>query len=670
MNMAPVSLPPGFRFHPTDEELVSYYLRRKINGRKIELEIIPEVDLYKCEPWDLPGKSLLPGKDLEWYFFSPRDRKYPNGSRTNRATKSGYWKATGKDRKVNSQNCAIGMKKTLVYYRGRAPHGCRTGWVMHEYRLDETQCETNTGLQDAYALCRVFKKTAVIPPKVGDQHYVNVSTSHANQIIASDQSSSINELYSEGRGEVLESSNYFMSMDTSPNINGTAFNINGGRRDNETAWSHFLSEDLLNLPTASTSSFPNYGSMSYPPSKVDVALECARMQHRFSMPPLQMQDLDFPQVGISKLKMEQGSSSMSGSRNETDILQEILSVAHASQELINQSNYSSQPFMNANENYAPHETDFTFMVGTNYNHVNDMNTMNMGFVDKAWEDKNTRSIEIGDLDDGFKTERMMENLRWVGMSSKNVEKSFMEEQQNIVPIDDISNFQTNTEENELKGFEKHSCNKEITDTEIDDFSMGFMNDEDPNENFLNEENIDYSNSTNYDVVEETKTNHAMFVSTHQVADTFFHQIAPSQTVKVQLNPVMAANQCIEKATVKKGPSFFRKFKACVTGKLIKPSNTVASVLEFIFAFLLMHCVFLKGLVEDWKPDLKRCGCVYSMKNMGEATESVPRNEQEKVWFVGIRYGKGFSMVLKKISIFLTISLALFTMWANHIIVDS
>jgi len=54
--MAPVSLPPGFRFHPTDEELVSYYLKRKINGRKIELEIIPEVDLYKCEPWDLPGK--------------------------------------------------------------------------------------------------------------------------------------------------------------------------------------------------------------------------------------------------------------------------------------------------------------------------------------------------------------------------------------------------------------------------------------------------------------------------------------------------------------------------------------------------------------------------------------------------------------------------------------
>ncbi|KAH1160162.1 hypothetical protein AAZX31_11G217100 [Glycine max] len=672
MNMAPVSLPPGFRFHPTDEELVSYYLKRKINGRKIELEIIPEVDLYKCEPWDLPGKSLLPGKDLEWYFFSPRDRKYPNGSRTNRATKSGYWKATGKDRKVNSQSRAIGMKKTLVYYRGRAPHGCRTGWVMHEYRLDETQCETNSGLQDAYALCRVFKKTAVIPPKVGDQHYVNV-LSHANQM-TSDQSSSIDiELYSEGRGEVLESSNYLMPWDTcpSPNINiGSSLNINingGTKRDNNNnnigTWSHFLSsEDLLNLPT-STSSFPNYGSMSYPPSKVDIALECARMQHRFTMPPLEVQQ-DFPQVGISELKMAQASASnmCGGSRNnETDILQEILSVAHASQELINQSNYSSSQAFGANENnYAPpHESDFTFMVGTNYNHVNDMNTM--GFVDNiAWEDPNARSIEIGDLDDGFKTERMVENLRWVGMSSKNMEKGFMEEQK-IVPIEHISNFQANREENEVQVVsEQHNSNKELNDTDIDDFSMGFINTDDPNENFIDEGNIDYSNSTNFEVVEETKVSHGMFVSTRQVADTFFHQIAPSQTVKVQLNPVLAENQSIENAVVmvNQGHSFFRKFRAYVMGKLIKPSNTIASALVFIFALLLVHCVCLKEQVgEDLKPDPKCFDGANTMKKMRQlpAENNIIWNEQENFWSVGIKCGKGFGVVLKKIGIFLTIS---------------
>ncbi|GAV83772.1 NAM domain-containing protein [Cephalotus follicularis] len=159
--MAPIGLPPGFRFHPTDEELVNYYLKRKMNGQEIELDIIPEVDLYKCEPWELAEKSFLPSRDPEWYFFGPRDRKYPNGFRTNRATRAGYWKSTGKDRRVSCLNRSIGMKKTLVYYRGRAPQGIRTDWVMHEYRLDDKEFEDTSGIQDSYALCRVFKKNGI-----------------------------------------------------------------------------------------------------------------------------------------------------------------------------------------------------------------------------------------------------------------------------------------------------------------------------------------------------------------------------------------------------------------------------------------------------------------------------------------------------------------------------
>lgn len=50
-----VKLPPGFRFQPTDEEIVFQYLTRKIFSFPLPASIIPEINISRYNPWDLPG---------------------------------------------------------------------------------------------------------------------------------------------------------------------------------------------------------------------------------------------------------------------------------------------------------------------------------------------------------------------------------------------------------------------------------------------------------------------------------------------------------------------------------------------------------------------------------------------------------------------------------------
>ncbi|KAD3640593.1 hypothetical protein E3N88_29816 [Mikania micrantha] len=604
--MAPVSLPPGFRFHPTDEELVAYYLKRKINGHEIELEVIAEVDLYKCEPWDLPGKSILPSKDLEWYFFSPRDRKYPNGSRTNRATKGGYWKATGKDRKVNSQSRAMGMKKTLVYYRGRAPHGSRTDWVMHEYRLDERECETASGLQlqDAYSLCRVFKKS-LIPPKT------TTTIESQYETAASDHSS-------------------FTDLHGSHNLSDT----------NDVKWTdQYLSDDAF---TFNNPSFLNCGNLPYSQSKVDIAMECARLQHSLSLPPLQVQGYhDNSVASYIDLKNIPQSSNASLIGSQHDILHEILSMG--SQDFINHDEWSG--------GYAAIDNKFSFMMN------NDNQMLDSGSFEFVGDDRNTRAIEIDDVDGKLKSDRMVENLRWVGMTNKDdPEMAFLEDYKTVM-VENTSSF--GREEHEIQVAQENDQNNNT-----DVYAPGFLN-EDMNDfrnNFLDVEGDldDFLTIPTVEMYQKTEVSHGLLVSTRQVSNTLFHQIMPSQTITVQLNPGITTTH--ETRPLKR--LGFERFKT------LKGSYPLETKIHFVnlVALLLVCCMYLgcKATVEDDYINIYGeddgdgggggCGGDGDSKNMKMNNNEEEYDEKWCISSVGIE---------KVIWPCVTLVLAFSTIWVQH-----
>ncbi|KAI4297844.1 hypothetical protein L6164_037709 [Bauhinia variegata] len=153
-DMTPEIELPGFRFHPTEEELLDFYLKNMVVGKKMRFDIIGFLNIYHHDPWALPGLAKV--GEREWYFFVPRDKKHGSGGRPNRTTEKGFWKATGSDRKIvtlSDPKRIIGLRKTLVFYEGRAPRGTKTDWVMNEYRLPD-----NSPLPKDIVLCKIYRK--------------------------------------------------------------------------------------------------------------------------------------------------------------------------------------------------------------------------------------------------------------------------------------------------------------------------------------------------------------------------------------------------------------------------------------------------------------------------------------------------------------------------------
>ncbi|CAN6240447.1 unnamed protein product [Urochloa humidicola] len=187
-----VTYPAGFRFKPTLRELVEFYLLPKLLDKPtVPNDAVIEADAYECDPEILTRKYEARGADENWYFLSPRSRRYPGGDRPTRRTADnrGRWKPStgqskpGKDAAAGHSKAKKGPKKnlgvgaveftenTLAYYVGEPRNEIKTKWLMHELTIPDPEPEKEKDLGsptaaekprdhmllNKYVMCRIYK---------------------------------------------------------------------------------------------------------------------------------------------------------------------------------------------------------------------------------------------------------------------------------------------------------------------------------------------------------------------------------------------------------------------------------------------------------------------------------------------------------------------------------
>ncbi|KAL9141299.1 hypothetical protein ABFS82_14G093700 [Erythranthe guttata] len=148
-------LPPGFRFYPSDEELVVHFLHRNKSAilPNCHPDVIPDLHLYPCDPWDLNVKAMG-GEGKKLYFYSRKTQT--------RITGSGYWQPIGFEEPIysnnNNNNCQkiIGMKKYSAFYIGKPFEGVKTNWIMHEY-YSVSKSNSKFDYSRWVVICRVYE---------------------------------------------------------------------------------------------------------------------------------------------------------------------------------------------------------------------------------------------------------------------------------------------------------------------------------------------------------------------------------------------------------------------------------------------------------------------------------------------------------------------------------
>ncbi|CAN6865198.1 unnamed protein product, partial [Brassica oleracea] len=126
-----MKLPIGYRFHPTDQELILHYLLPKAFASPLPSSIIPVFDVFFSHPLTFPGDQ----EEKKRYFFSKKRREV--SSRIKISSDDGYWKPIGKEREIIACGRTVGIRRTLAFHETNKASSKlnKTRWNMTEYCL-------------------------------------------------------------------------------------------------------------------------------------------------------------------------------------------------------------------------------------------------------------------------------------------------------------------------------------------------------------------------------------------------------------------------------------------------------------------------------------------------------------------------------------------------------
>ncbi|KAK6148035.1 hypothetical protein DH2020_018947 [Rehmannia glutinosa] len=180
-NETTIMIPPGFRFRPTDQQLITSYLLRMAMG----LPILPwnrilEKDVYgkNADPWvvfsdindshwEIHVKESKKIINREIYVFTKLSKVNAEKTRIKRRAGCGTWNGQATRKIYNESRKLIGFMKTFTYEVMKAGLDDDTRqeinddhWIMHEYSLAGIPLEHELKYKD-YVICKITRISKV-----------------------------------------------------------------------------------------------------------------------------------------------------------------------------------------------------------------------------------------------------------------------------------------------------------------------------------------------------------------------------------------------------------------------------------------------------------------------------------------------------------------------------